>query len=83
MQLGYVCVTIYARWEGTGISSRFLRLRGVNVGKGEEMERLIGTVGSSVCWIDQKTTPFDNLYRGKEMESRKSHPKGREIVREK
>ena len=39
MQLGYVCVTIYARWEGTGISSRFLRLRGVNVGKGEEMER--------------------------------------------
>ena len=34
MQLGYVCVTMYARWEGTGISSRFLRLRGVNVGKG-------------------------------------------------
>ena len=39
MQLGYVCVTIYACWEGTGISSRFLGLRGVNVGKGEEMER--------------------------------------------
>ena len=25
---------------------------------------LIGTVGSAVCWINHKTTPFDNLYRG-------------------
>jgi hypothetical protein len=49
MQLGYVCVTIYAPYippasvlikqSNTAISSRFLRLRGVNVGKGEEMER--------------------------------------------
>jgi hypothetical protein len=42
--------------------------------------RVIGTNGSSVCWIDHKTIPFDNLYQRKEMESRKSHPKGREIV---
>ena len=41
---------------------------------------LIGTGGPSVCWIDHKTTSFDNLYRGKEMESRRSHPKGQEIV---
>ena len=44
---------------------------------------LIGTGGPSVCWIDHKTTPFDNLYRGMEKESRKSHPKGREIVEQK
>ena len=45
--------------------------------------KLIGTVGSAVCWINHKTTPFDNLYRGMEKESRKSHPKGREIVEQK
>ena len=28
--------------------------------------KLIGTGGSAVCWIDHKTTSFDNLYRGKE-----------------
>ena len=32
---------------------------------------LIGTVGSAVCWINHKTTPFDNLYRGMEKESQK------------
>ena len=26
---------------------------------------MIGTGGSAVCWIDHKTTPFDNLYRGR------------------
>ena len=46
-------------------------------------KNLIGTGGPSVCWIDHKTTPFDNLYRGMEKESRKSHPKGREIVEQK
>ena len=27
--------------------------------------------GSAVCWINHKTTPFDNLYRGMEKESQK------------
>jgi len=51
--------------------------------KGNRTGNLIGTGGPSVCWIDHKTTPFDNLYRGMEKESRKSHPKGREIVEQK
>ena len=41
---------------------------------------LLGTGGPAVYWIDHKTIPFDNLYQGMKIDSRKSHPKGREIV---